>query len=111
MKPHKKAIDSLYSTKEELLIVGLTGRTGAGCSTVAKILKRPLEEMDFEYVDRPEWSKGDQYKFDIIKEYISKDEHWVPFDVIEGSCVILSYVFEGTNVKKAPLDEIGRAHV
>lgn len=33
-----KAVDNVYKGRERLIILGLTGRTGAGCTTVAKIL-------------------------------------------------------------------------
>ncbi len=36
----KDAISQVYEGKECLIIIGLTGRTGAGCSTVAKILEK-----------------------------------------------------------------------
>ena len=94
---YDKAINTLYREKENLLIIGLTGRTGAGCSTAAEILSREYEDLDFEYLNRDEWKNGDKYKFDIIKDYIRRKGKWVPFDIIEGSCVILSYVFEQKN--------------
>ncbi len=33
------AINKLYEEREDFIIIGLTGRTGAGCSTVSKILE------------------------------------------------------------------------
>jgi dCMP deaminase len=90
----KKAIDMLYKNKEQLLILGLTGRTGSGCSTVANILRRPYNELAFEFDKRNEYDGMDEYKFQIINDYMKEHGQWVPFEVIEGSCVILSYVFE-----------------
>ena len=40
----EKAISQIYQKKEKLVIIGLTGRTGAGCSTVANILKKKIFE-------------------------------------------------------------------
>lgn len=105
MKSYKDAIDTLYSTKEDLLIIGLTGRTGAGCSTAAEILKRPYEKLDLEYPDREEWKKSDEYKFDIIKNYIS-DDKWKPFEIIEVSSVILSFVFEKVSERSNPVSNL-----
>ena len=42
MKNYNEAVCQLYSEKENLIILGLTGRTGAGCSTVASILKKRI---------------------------------------------------------------------
>ena len=39
-----KAVDNVYKGRERLIILGLTGRTGAGCTTVAKILEK--EDID-----------------------------------------------------------------
>lgn len=89
----KKAIDMLYKSKEDLVILGLTGRTGAGCSTAAEILERAYEQLDFEFQNRKEYDTTEVQKFHIIKNYMGP-ERWHPFEVIEGSCVILSFVFE-----------------
>lgn len=32
-----KVINNLYSEREKFLLIGLTGRTGAGCTTVSTI--------------------------------------------------------------------------
>ena len=34
----KKNIDKIYENREKFIIIGLTGKTGSGCSTVAKII-------------------------------------------------------------------------
>lgn len=99
MVNYNDAVNKLFSEKENLIIIGLTGRTGAGCSTASNILKRKYEELDLEYIRREGHTLKDQYKFDIIKEYISKEKRWVPFTRIEGSCVILSYIFEKEGLK------------
>lgn len=65
MNNYKDAINMLYSEKEKMLVLGLTGRTGAGCSTVAEILHRSLDKLDFEYEKRTEFL-DDEVKFNII---------------------------------------------
>ncbi len=106
MSSYPNAINTLYSVKEELLILGLTGRTGSGCSTTAKILKKQLPELDLEYKHRNENKVEDELKFNIVKKYISNDNHWVPFEIIEGSCVILSYIFERASDPTDPTKEL-----
>ena len=39
----KSAVKNFYKERQKFVILGLTGRTGSGCSTVAKI----LEESNF----------------------------------------------------------------
>lgn len=103
---YKKAIDTLYNTRTDLLLIGITGRTGAGCSTAAQILHSELSELDFKYPDRKEWKQNDRYKFDIIKEYISSEERWVPFEVIEVSSLILSYVLSSKKDGLSPTENL-----
>lgn len=105
MIKYTEAINNLYSTKEDLLIIGLTGRTGSGCSTAAKILHSKLEELDFEYEERDEYTIWDKHKFNIVRDYI-KGERWQAFEVIEGSSVILSYVFEEGNNPDEALENL-----
>lgn len=94
MSEFNRAVSELYKEKENQIIIGLTGRTGAGCSTVASILKREFKDLELQYEKNNNESIKDKKEFEIIREYISVDYRWVPFEVIEGSCVILSYVFE-----------------
>lgn len=37
MKNYNDAVNQIYAEKEQQIILGLTGRTGAGCSTAAGI--------------------------------------------------------------------------
>lgn len=106
MVDYSKAIETLYGTKEDLIIIGLTGRTGAGCSTAAKIMGSEEKKLDFEYPDKSEWKKDDKFKFEIIKEYITQESRWIPFDVIEVSCVILSFVFSYNENGKSAIENL-----
>jgi putative protein kinase ArgK-like GTPase of G3E family len=38
-----EGINKVYDNREKYIIIGLTGRTGSGCSTSAKILSTPRE--------------------------------------------------------------------
>lgn len=93
MNNYKDAINMLYSEKEQRLVLGLTGRTGAGCSTVAEILRHSFDRLDLEYEKTTEFFDDDEVKFSIIRNYMAEN-HWEPFEIIEGTCVILSMVFE-----------------
>lgn len=93
MENYNEAVQQLYSEKENQIILGLTGRTGAGCSTAASILRKNFNELGYECSDQ-EVSLKEKKEFEIIKSYIETDNRWEPFEVIEGSSVILSYIFE-----------------
>lgn len=96
MESYKKAVENVYGEREKLLILGLTGRTGAGCSTVAAILGKEYAQLDLSFKEREESPEADRYKYKIIEKYMCAENRWVPFQVIQGSCVILSFVFEST---------------
>ena len=56
-----KAVDNVYKGRERLIILGLTGRTGAGCTTVAKILeKEDITELDIQQCKDYDY-KNDKY--------------------------------------------------
>lgn len=95
------AVETLYGERENSLILGLTGRTGAGCSTIASILKMTVEEINLQYsniIDELSINSekaalnAEKMKFDIVVHYMK--DRWEPFTVIEGSSVILSFVLE-----------------
>lgn len=98
---YKEAVSTMYKPKESLLILGLTGRTGAGCTTVANILNKKFSELHLEYKPRNEDVASDVYKYEIVKKFMSHEDRWIPFTVIEGTCVILSFVIEYVNSKEA----------
>lgn len=101
---YDKAISQLFLEKEKEIIIGLTGRTGSGCSTVSEILQRDLENLDLVWDNFDSEKKTDEYKFEIIKDYICAEKRWEPFTSIEGSCVILSYVFENNKESQGLVD-------
>lgn len=95
MTSYKTTIDNIYAVKESEIILGLTGRTGAGCSTVAKILStQNYNDLDLSFPEsRKELnSDTDKIKFDIIDHFMNKGKKWSPFTSIEGSSIILSYI-------------------
>lgn len=102
----KKSIDKMYQNREDFLVIGLTGRTGAGCSTTADILSCKFDELDMEFDKVEDSESTDKLKFDIVREYLKADKHWVPFEVIEGSSVILSFLFEEKALGEHPSDRL-----
>lgn len=91
----KDAVSEIYKSKENLIIIGLTGRTGAGCSTVAKILSTSkFEEMDIEGDKNHSFKNSDERKEHIVFEYMKGNKRWQPFSVIEVSGLILASILE-----------------
>ena len=87
----KKVVDRIYQLRRDFIVIGLTGRTGSGCSTVAEILSRDdfntLKSLHHEW--NPEHIDNDARKNRIIYNYIKND--WKPFQVIKASDIIFFY--------------------
>jgi dCMP deaminase len=79
------AIDSVYEDAKDFLIIGLTGRTGSGCSTAAKKLSG--ESLDVPSEGYEGLTRNEFKKHGIIKRYIDGG-NWVPFYKIEASSII-----------------------
>lgn len=90
-----QAIQNIYREKENLVIVGLTGRTGAGCSTVAKILrKEKFSDLDLKEPSNNGCCGTENQKYSIIYEFMEYKGRWKPFTVIDISSIILSFILE-----------------
>lgn len=37
-EPKENIVDKIYKLRKNFVVIGLTGRTGSGCTTVAKLL-------------------------------------------------------------------------
>lgn len=89
------AVEHMYDERNKLIIIGLTGRTGSGCSTVAGILAK----SDAKKLDLPEApSCGEDIienrKNLILNNYILQPNKWLPFTKIDVSSLILYFVFK-----------------
>lgn len=90
----RKAINQMYKGCEELIIIGLTGRTGSGCSTVAKILESDsFEQLDLKQCKAYDFSTTEERKNRVIYEYMAADR-WKKFSVVEVSSIILASALE-----------------
>lgn len=84
-------VDKIYHLRENFSIVGLTGRTGAGCTTVANLLKKE----SFEDLLAPKPSElhdgvsNDERKYRIIYEFAKAK--WNPYTVIKASDIIFYF--------------------
>ncbi|MDD7148982.1 MAG: dCMP deaminase [Lachnospiraceae bacterium] len=90
-------INSLYSQREKFILIGLTGRTGAGCSTVANILSRKqIKDLDLRSYKTCDYNNSDERKYSVIYRYMKEGDKWKGFTVIEASSIIFSFVLQDT---------------
>lgn len=85
-------VDDLYRLRRNFAIVGLTGRTGSGCTTISKI----LENESFDDINAPmpsvkqEGISNDERKYKIVYNFTK--ENWQKFFTIRASDIIFYFV-------------------
>lgn len=86
-------IDQIYTLRRNFVIIGLTGRTGSGCSMLADWMSLNNQDFCEQKLDLipPERNpySNDSRKRKIIASFIR--EKWSPFIVIKASNVIVYY--------------------
>lgn len=96
----KHTFDSL----KNYIVVGLCGKTGAGCSTAAQILNTDYSELHMEKYEPRNSSFETLYtqrEYKIMQQYAEK--HWEPFEIIKVSALITARVLENCPEKLAGL--------
>jgi dCMP deaminase len=93
MEDSQDAINKVYKENTDFILIGLTGRTGSGCSTAAELLSSSTE-MDLSGKSEIYKSENDRRKFEIVSRYIK--ENWTPFKTIKVTTVITAYILEMT---------------
>ncbi|EPM2905890.1 TPA: hypothetical protein ACPWRH_000328 [Pseudomonas aeruginosa] len=86
--PSSRAIGSVYKENKRFVVIGLTGRTGSGCSTSAEILSSTAIELpENAYVGI---SSNELRKHRIIKKFI--EHRWQPFKCLQVRTVITRFI-------------------
>ena len=84
--------NQIFELRENFIIIGLTGRTGSGCTTAAKILANKIpdiENLDIDFEERIE-----QREYNIIKNFAQK--HWHGFYHIKIKDIISTFILEAS---------------
>lgn len=85
-------IHEVYDSREKYIIVGLTGRTGSGCSKTASIFAENRSEIRVTKPKIVENNKNEERKYQIVKRFL--DENWEPFVWIKIKNIITSFIVE-----------------
>ena len=85
-------INSLYENRKKFIVIGLTGRTGSGCSSAAEILSKSIVQVK---LPKPKLC-GDEYerKYKIIYEFAQNN--WKAFHWIQIKDVITSFIVDNS---------------
>jgi deoxycytidylate deaminase len=98
------AIETIYRKDDDLIIVGLTGRTGSGCSTVARILCSPKDEIRNSLFTGANPATNDERKQKIVSRHF--EQTWKPFQLIQvRSIITLLLMEEDASIVKGYLRE------
>jgi len=90
MQNYSSAIATTYNHVGNFILLGLTGRTGSGCSTAAKLLCK--DGTYINHVSQIYKTPNDLRKLKIIERY-TKD-NWEPFYCIQVTTVITSFILD-----------------
>lgn len=86
-------IDQIYELRRNFVIIGLTGRTGSGCSMLAEWMSLDKAEFCKQKLDPLPAHKdphaNDARKLKIVSSFIR--EKWTKFTIIKASDVIVYY--------------------
>jgi len=91
--PHD-IVENIFSLRSNFIIIGLTGRTGSGCTTVADILAEAnFDSLKTKYKLRHEGPiDNNARKRRIVYDFISNN--WVPYTIIKASDIIYFFAFQ-----------------
>ena len=87
-------ISSLFHERSKFIVIGLTGRTGSGCTTAANILENETANFpqveDVKYGNKSFFSNLDSKRYKIASHYIT--ENYNSFISIKVSDLISAYI-------------------
>lgn len=99
MKPQTlvaNGIDKVFEHRKNFLLIGLTGRTGSGCSTAAEILAtQDFSSLNIPLIKNPPESHEDR-KLRIITLWAN--QHWQGFKIINVSALILVLALDNNGI-------------
>jgi deoxycytidylate deaminase len=93
-------MENLYKLRTDFAIIGLTGRSGAGCSHIAKQLSDP------DYIRKIKLGKLDgndaeDLKLKICKQFLEYGDNWKSFKVIKYSSVLIYHLLHESCLHKS----------
>jgi deoxycytidylate deaminase len=84
------AIDRVFDETSDFIVVGLTGRTGSGCSTAAQLLS--MDTLSLPDVIHSHFRENEARKYRIVKNYVEKK--WQKFEWLQVRSIITRYLLE-----------------
>ncbi|OXJ11661.1 deoxycytidylate deaminase [Burkholderia sp. HI2500] len=88
----KSAVAQIYGDDDDFIVIGLTGRTGSGCSTVAKIFQSRKEEIRHNLFFGNDPHTNEQRKERILQRHF--EATWTPFLLLQVRAIITTFLLD-----------------
>ena len=88
----KSAIARIYGDDDDFIVVGLTGRTGSGCSTAAKILRSRKDEIKHSLFSGESPASNEARKERILLRHFNAT--WTPFLLVQVRALITTFLLD-----------------
>lgn len=85
------ALKNHFERSSSFLVLGLTGRTGSGCTSSSNLLQSTFEGLNLDRVSYPSKTAEDR-KYRIVREFAEKN--WNQFHQISVTQVIASFLLD-----------------
>jgi deoxycytidylate deaminase len=100
-------LEEIYKLRRDFSIIGLTGRTGSGCTKIANILSGNYNELkDGLRENLTTKDKIFNKKYNICKDYLSYDENWKQYDIIKYKNVLFFYLIGCYDLKSQEFKQL-----
>lgn len=83
-------IERLYEERTDFIVIGLTGWTGSGCTTVSELLEKPINKWELPSPEENTFKNNEDRKYNIIYKFAW--ENFKEFNLIRIKDVITLFL-------------------
>lgn len=100
-------LKELYRHRTDFTIIGLTGRTGSGCSQIANLLHNDFNNLKQGLREVETFTDSIfKRKFEISRNYLQYGDNWQSFEIIKYKNVLLLYLIKKIGLNHQLLKKI-----
>lgn len=85
-------LSTVYRERSNFIILGLTGRTGSGCTEIASLLEKEFVDFNPPKPKYSDFTNDEERKYRVVYEFLN--ESWKPYHYIRMSHVISTFLLE-----------------